>query len=152
MLFTVYLDNLLKTLKQRNIRCKIDNSYLGVFGYADDLTLLCPSLTGLKEMLNTCEAYAKDYNILFNAKKRKLMYFGRNNINTNNMMSMSNVRTRIDFVEQCTHLGTIIYSDITRKNVDFAVNDLFMRTSNLMADFSYTHIVALYLFYIILTV
>ena len=41
-------------------------------------------------MLNTCEVYAKDYNILFNAKKSKLMYFGRNNINTNNMMSMSN--------------------------------------------------------------
>ena len=66
------------------------------------------------------------------------MYFGRNNINTNNMMSMSNC-TMIDFVEQSTHLGTIIYSDITRKNVDFAVNDLFMRTNNLMADFSYTH-------------
>ena len=90
-------------------------------------------------MLNTCEVYAKDYNILFNAKKSKLMYFGRNNINTNNMMSMSN-GTMIDFVEQCTNLGTIIYSDITRKNVDFAVNDdLFMRTSNLMADFFYTH-------------
>ena len=60
------------------------------------------------------------------------MYFGRNNINTNNMMSMSNGTTsRIDFVEQCTHLGTIIYSDITRKNVDFAVNDLFMRTNKL---------------------
>ena len=69
VLFTVYLDNLLKTLKQRNIECKIGNSYLGVFGYADDLTLLCPSLTGLKEMLNTCEVYAKDYNILFHAKK-----------------------------------------------------------------------------------
>ena len=65
------------------------------------------------------------------------MYFGRSNINTKNMMSMSN-GTMIDFVEQCTHLGAIIYSDITRKNVDFAVNDLFMRTNNLMADFSYT--------------
>ena len=48
VLFTVYLDNLLKTLKQRNIGCKIGNSYLGVFGCAGDLTLLCPSLTGLK--------------------------------------------------------------------------------------------------------
>ena len=65
-------------------------------------------------------------------------------------MSMSN-GTRIDFVEQCTHLGTIIYLDVTRKNVDFAVNDLFMRTNNLMADFLIP-IVALYLFYIILTV
>ena len=81
---------------------------------------------------------SKDYKILFNAKKSKLMYFVRNNINTNNMISVSN-STMIDFLKQCTHLGTIIYSDFTRKNVDFAVNDLFMRTNNLMADFSYTH-------------
>ena len=27
-----------------NICCKIGNSFVGVFGYADDLTLLCPSL------------------------------------------------------------------------------------------------------------
>ena len=33
----------------------------------------------------------------------------------------------------------MIHSDITRKNVDFAVNELFMRTSNLMAEFSYIH-------------
>ena len=45
----------------------------------------------------------------------------------------------IDYVEQCVHLGTIIHSDITRKNIDSAVNDLFMRTNNLIADFSYTH-------------
>ena len=45
----------------------------------------------------------------------------------------------IDYVEQCVHLGTIIHSDITRKNMDSAVNDLFMRTNNLIADFSYTH-------------
>ena len=36
----------------------------------------------------------------------------------------------IDFVKQCTHLGTMTYSDITLKNVDFAVNDLFMRTNS----------------------
>ena len=48
VLFTAYIDHLLKPLKQRNIGCQIGNSYLGVFGYADDLTLLCPSLTGLK--------------------------------------------------------------------------------------------------------
>ena len=39
VLFTVYLDNLLKTRRQRNIGCKIGKSSLGVFGYADDLTL-----------------------------------------------------------------------------------------------------------------
>ena len=65
------------------------------------------------------------------------MYFGRNNINANKIMLMSIIS--IDFVEQCSHLGTIIYSDSTCKNVAFAVNDLFMRTNNLMADFTYTN-------------
>ena len=96
------------------------------------------SITNWAKINAQYEVYAKDYNILFNAKKIKLMYCGRNNINTNNIMSISNC-TMIDFVWQCTHLGTIIYSDIARKNVEFAVNDLFMRTNNLMADFFHTH-------------
>ena len=138
VLFTVYLDNLLKNLRQRNIGCKIGTTYLGVFGYADDLTLLCPSISGLKEMLKICEDYASDYNIIFNAKKSKLMHFGSNKMNTKTTISMANGCT-IDYVEQCVHLGTIIHSDITRKNIDSAVNDLFMRTNNLIANFSYTH-------------
>ena len=67
ILFTIYIDNLIIQLRKFNIGCKIGNSFLGVFGYADDLTLLCPSLAGLKQMLNVCEDYAKEYNILFNA-------------------------------------------------------------------------------------
>ena len=131
VLFTVYLYNLLKILKQRNIGCKIGATYLRVFGYADDLTLLCPSISGLKEMLKICEDYASHYNISFSAK---LMHFGRNKINIKNMISMAN-RCTIDYMEQCVHLGTIIHSDITHKHIDSAVNDLFMRTNNLIADF-----------------
>ena len=43
----------------------------------------------------------------------------------------------IEFLEQCVHLGINIYSDISNKNIDNATNDLYMRTNNLMADFSY---------------
>ena len=136
ILFAVYLDSLIKTLKQRNIGCKIGNKFLGVFGYADDLTLLCPTLSSLQEMLNVCEDFAKDYNILFNVSKSKLMNFGKNNLNCENLLCMSN-GSSIEFVEQCVHLGTKIYTDISKKNIDNATNDLYMRTNNLMADFSY---------------
>ena len=146
ILFTVYLDSLIKTLKQRNIGCKIGNKFLRVFGYADDLTLLCPTLSGLQEMLNVCEDFAKDYNILFNASKSKLMYFGKNNLNCENLLCMSN-GSSIEFVEQCVHLGTKIYSDISKKNIDNATNDLYMRTNNLMADFSYAQSSALSVLY-----
>ena len=106
--------------------------------YADDLTLLCPSLAGLKQMLNVCEDYAKEYNILFNASKSKLMHFGKNYFDAQHVLHMSN-GSKIDYVEQCVLSGTTLYSDISIRNINNAVNDLFMRTNNLMADFSNAH-------------
>ena len=81
ILFTVYIKNLVKTMKKKNVGCKIGNTFVGVFGYPDDLTLVCPTISGLREMLNICEDYANDYNILFNASKSKLIYFGKQYVN-----------------------------------------------------------------------
>ena len=81
-ILTIYF----KKFKQCYIRCKIGATYLGVFSYADDLTLLCPSISDLKEMLKICEGYASDYNIIFDAKKSKLINFGRNKINFTNII------------------------------------------------------------------
>ena len=49
--------------------------YCGVFGYADDLALVCPTLYGLKQMIAVCEEFASEFNIMFNPKKSKLMCF-----------------------------------------------------------------------------
>ena len=38
ILFVIYMDNLIKRLKDSNIGCNIGNNYVGVFCYADDLT------------------------------------------------------------------------------------------------------------------
>ena len=116
-------------MKQRNVGYKIGNKFLGVFSYADDLTILCPTLNGLQEMLNICEDYAKDYNILFNDSKSKLMYFGKNDVNCHDFLFMSN-GSKIDYVKQCVHLGTTIFSDIYIKNIDNAVNDLYVCRRN----------------------
>ena len=42
---------------------------MGVYCYADDLSLLSPTFEGLREMLPICELYANNYDIFFNAKK-----------------------------------------------------------------------------------
>ena len=74
-LFSVYLNGLIEKLKRNNIGCRYGSEFLGVFCYADDLSLLCPSFTGIKEMLRTCEIYADEHKILFNAKKSQLLHF-----------------------------------------------------------------------------
>ena len=50
---------------------------MGVYGYADDLSLLYNFFSGLKEMLNMCERYANDKKITFNASKSYLLYFSK---------------------------------------------------------------------------
>ena len=54
------------------------SNFMKVFGYADDLSLLCPSLEGLKKMLFLCEQYALDDKIMFNSKKSKIVCFQKN--------------------------------------------------------------------------
>ena len=64
-LFSVYMDELLVTLKNNGVGCHMGHHYVGAFGYADDIILLCPSLQGMREMVKICEDYATRYNILF---------------------------------------------------------------------------------------
>ena len=64
ILLSVYVDTLLVLLEQTGIRCHVNGSYAGAFCYADDLVLLCPSLSGLNDMLSMCSAFAQNYNKL----------------------------------------------------------------------------------------
>jgi len=42
---------------------------VGVLAYADDLVLLAPTPHALRSILQRCEEYAKEYNVLVNADK-----------------------------------------------------------------------------------
>ena len=39
--------------------------------YADDIVLLCPTKEGLRKMIEICEAYAIEYDLLLNGSKSK---------------------------------------------------------------------------------
>ena len=68
-LFNIYMDDLSVRLKTHYAGCKIANRIINHLFYADDLVLLCPSFRGLQELLETCERYAGEHDIKFNAKK-----------------------------------------------------------------------------------
>ena len=74
-LFSIYLNNLIINLRNSKIGCKCGSEYMGVFWYADDLNLLCPSFTGIKEILNICEKYARKYDILLMQKKSFIIFW-----------------------------------------------------------------------------
>ncbi len=76
LLFGIYMDGLLHELKNLGIGCQLGQYFCGAVGYADDIILLCPTLSGLRKMVNVCERYAQQHDVLFNGKKSKLLVFG----------------------------------------------------------------------------
>ena len=58
LLFSVYLDDLLKQLRNLQLGCHIGGYWFGGCGYADDLILLAPNIEVLQSMLQLCQQYA----------------------------------------------------------------------------------------------
>ncbi len=68
------MDGLLTELGNSGYGCYMGSAFAGVFGYADNLKLLTPSVYALHQMAHICEHYAKRYDITFNAKKVRLSF------------------------------------------------------------------------------
>ena len=55
--------------------------YIGIFAaaffYADDMTVLAPSIKALCVLLEACSSYCHAWDICLNAKKSRLLYFGK---------------------------------------------------------------------------
>ena len=47
ILFAIYTDGLLKRLQEAGVGCHMGNHFSGALAYADDITLLSPSRSGL---------------------------------------------------------------------------------------------------------
>lgn len=109
VLFCVYLDGLLERLKNSKIGCFIGNIYLGVLGYADDVTLLAPTADAIRKMLVICNGYANEFSIKFNANKTKCILFtppGKRAATVRPDLYIDN--RLIEYVSEWPHLGNII--------------------------------------------
>ena len=74
VLFTLYIDDLLKELSQSSMGCYWGNIFAGALAYADDLTLLAPSPSALRKLLAICE---KSGSVLRLTDKTQCIRFSR---------------------------------------------------------------------------
>ena len=70
ILYCFYVDNLFKLLRSRTAGCWVNNNYHGMFGYSDDNWVLAPTLSCLKEMMQTIEEYCNSHNLKFSTDPR----------------------------------------------------------------------------------
>ena len=112
-LFSVYMDELLVTLKSNGVGCHMDHYFVGAFGYADDIILLCPSLEGMREMVKICEEYATLHSILFNGKKSKYLVFGNYKYNVSLTVNNEKVPRSVSAI----HLGHLLHTKDTNNEL-----------------------------------
>ena len=74
MLLSLYIDPLFQKLKQSGVGCHINDNFMGMLSYADDIPLTCPCIWGLNEMLKTCNTFFNS--ILLIKKKTTCIKFG----------------------------------------------------------------------------
>ena len=67
--FTLYIDRLMIKLKESGYGCHMNGTFMGALSYADDITIISPSIRGLNKMLSICAEFANNYCITFNCAK-----------------------------------------------------------------------------------
>ena len=68
-LFDIYMEDLLKKVENTGV------SVQDIFAYADDVLILCPSLSQLREVINLIRSWSKENNLFLNEKKSGIVPF-----------------------------------------------------------------------------
>ena len=80
----MYLDDLLQKLRNSHLGCHIGGYWYGGCGYADDIILMAPNREVLQRMVDVCQSYAVEHNLIFStdpvpalSKTKCILFCGR---------------------------------------------------------------------------
>ena len=97
--------------------------FLGIFIYADDIFILCPSRPGLQVMVDECQMFAQENNLTFSThpnpskSKTKCIVFARTSEEDLAPIKLNNVD--LPWVPSVKHLGVTLETDNSMK-IDIA--------------------------------
>ena len=119
LLFSIYIDDLIKELRLSGLGCRIGMFFLGCLGYADDLLLMSASRSGLQSMVKICENFARKKSLKFSTNvdakksKTKCIIFTRGKESEVSPIILNG--DPLPWVKEIKHLGNILQSDNSMK-------------------------------------
>ena len=116
LLYSVYNDILLSRIMENGEGCWIGHNFYGALSYADDLCVMSPTMKGLENILDICEKYGTEYDVLFNPKKTKCMKFSRQTRNID-LHSVTLCGKKLEWVNSFKYLGNWVTNDLS-ENVE----------------------------------
>ena len=104
--FSLYINDLIEILRKGGFGCHMIRIFVGCVFFADDIALMAPSRYALQQMINLCSDYCDTYCLQFNAKKSKVMIFGKATIEQVVPFQISG--NPLDIVSEWGYLGLTI--------------------------------------------
>ena len=146
ILFCFYMNNLFSILRASRTGCHVGSYYAGALGYADDLLLLCPSRTGLQEMLTMAEMYAEEHKISFSThqlpakSKTKGIVFSKRDLDWSPAPLML-CNNPLPWVKSAKYLGNNISNLVDGLSQDVRVKraSFIERNCDILQDFHFAH-------------
>ena len=74
LFFNVYMDDLSSILNNAKVGCTINEVIINHLMYADDIVLIAPSIRAMQTLLNSCDSFAHDHNVIYSTKKTVCMF------------------------------------------------------------------------------
>ena len=105
--YSIYVDELIAIIQRSNKGCYVKNVFMAALFYADDMALLSPSIKGLCHLLQMCDEYCLKWDICLNAKKSRVLYFGKR---TSTLYDIQLNGQLIERADQWTYLGVSLRS------------------------------------------
>ena len=117
-LYNVYTDDLSATLRDTGIGCHIHDGCINSLSYADDMVLLAPTTDALQDLINVCQVYAAEHDIVYNTTKTECMVVPPARSKVNYLKSAWLNGSALTFVDRFTYLGHVICHDMTDDDDD----------------------------------
>ena len=105
--YSIYIDDLIKKLKSLLKGCYYLTIFAAALFYADDMAILVPSIKGLTALLNICDEFCCEWDICLNAKKSKILYYGKRFVPTYDVFLNNK---KIEWVNEWAYLGVTLKS------------------------------------------
>ena len=134
-LFNCYIDELSVTLQETPSGCFINEVCFNHLLYADDAVLIAPSPGALQKLMDVCQEFSVNNDLIFSPKKSKVMCFNQSADYKYpiNCPAFYLNKTKLPLVFEYTYLGVIIRSDGKDKScMRKAIRSLYGHKGNMI--------------------
>ena len=125
-MFAVYINDLAQQINYLQCGIKIDDIFLSILLYADDIALIAPDELKLQQMLDVVTSWCSEWKLHINASKTQIVHFRNPSVQRSNFIfTCSN--SNIEYVESYKYLG--LWFD-EHMNMNKAVRELAKSASH----------------------